>query len=434
MDKIWFLLYNLIGVPAQYTMYQIARFFHEKVAEGIAGRKGETALLRDSLAHVDSDKPRILIHCASAGEWEQARPVINALKQANPSVYVIIMFFSSSGFNFVNNNDEFDLKVYMPFDSYFRARKFFKEINPSLWITVKHDIWPNHMFAAGNLNIPAVLIDASLPISSRRHFWLFTYFNRAVYKNFQYIFPVSEQDKSRFLILYPYPDKMLICGDTRFEQVYKRGVSARNMEAFRLFDSDKGPVLIAGSIWPSDEKHLLPAVSRLMHEYSDLNVILVPHEPARSHMRKLEEFLDSESIQSKRFGAIVETGHNDTRLALVDTVGILAQLYAQTDIAYVGGSFGPGVHNVMEPAVQGKPVIFGPRHLNSLEARQLVERRGGFAVSNSDDIVSIVSEFLNNSGRRTEAGQKARELVEDNLGATEKIVNELKKTYDFINA
>jgi len=405
MGKIWFLLYNIIAVPLQYLFYQVARHFNKKISEGISGRKGEMARIKRALASIARTRIRILFHCVSVGEWEQALPLITRLKKDDPNIYIIVAFFSPSGYNYVKKHPDVDLKVYLPFDSYFRARAFLKLIRPDLWIIVKHDTWPNHLFAAHHLNIPAMLVDATLPANSRRLAPVVKHFNRHVYKAFHYMFPISEGDRDRFLQIYPYPERLMITGDTRFDQVYNRGQKALKEPAIQLFNNHTA-VFIAGSIWPSDEKHLLPAVEQLMKQYSSLNVVLVPHETDERHIEEIESALKAASIYSKRYSKIAEDGANETRVAIIDSVGLLARLYVQTDIAYVGGSFGPGVHNVMEPGILGKPVLFGPKYLNSFEAAELIRCGGGFAVNSSQELVEKVGEFLENEDMRLDAGNR----------------------------
>ncbi|KPK93652.1 hypothetical protein AMJ80_05840 [bacterium SM23_31] len=432
MGKIWFLLYNVIAVPLQYLYYQVTRHFNKKISEGILKRKGQTERIKRALEPEARTRIRILFHCVSVGEWEQALPLISRLKKGNPDIYIIVAFFSPSGYNYAREHPDVDLKVYLPFDSYFRAHTFLKLIQPDLWIIVKHDIWPNHLFAAHRLNIPAILIDASLPSNSRRLSPVVKHFNRHAYKAFHYMFPISEGDRDRFLQIYPYPERLMITGDTRFDQVFTRGQKALKKSATRLFNENNEPVFIAGSIWPSDEKHLLPAVERLMKRYSLLNVVLVPHEPDERHIEDIESALKTASIYPKRYSKIVEDGVNEARVVIIDSVGLLARLYAQTDIAYVGGSFGPGVHNVMEPGILGKPVLFGPKYLNSFEAAELIKCGGGFAVNSGQEIAEKIGEFIEHENKRIEAGNKAMQLIRQNLGATDKICEKLKEIYDFI--
>ena len=169
MGKLWFLLYNTIAVPLQYIFYLCARLGNRKIAEGMAGRKGQKERIKQALEAVDKNRKRIVFHCVSVGEWEQALPLIKKLKNGNSDIYVIVTFFSPSGFNFVKNSSDIDLKIYLPFDGYFRAKNFLKIIRPDLWIIVKHDIWPNHVCAARALSIPVILVDATLPQKSFRN-------------------------------------------------------------------------------------------------------------------------------------------------------------------------------------------------------------------------------------------------------------------------
>ncbi len=429
---MWFLLYNFLAVPVQYVFYQVARFFNKKIADGIAGRKNQHKRIREALSDVADDRRRYLFHCVSVGEWEQALPLIKQIKENDPNCYVVVAFFSPSGYNFLKESAGVDLKVYLPFDSYFRAKIFLKTIQPDLWIVAKHDIWPNHLYAACALQVKVILIDATLPGNSLRIFPVFRNFFRSFYSTFSYMFPISELDRDRMLFLFPYPDKMVVTGDTRFDQVYLRGQNALKSNEIQIFESENTNVLIAGSTWPSDEKHLLPAVRKLLEIYQTLRVILVPHEPKERYLKGIEAVLEQADIPSKRLSEFLHNGYNGIRVTIVDSVGLLAKLYTKSDIAYVGGSFGPGVHNVMEPGILGKPVLFGPNYLNSLEASELILCGGGFLVKNGSDIIDIVSEFLNNSAKRTEAGRKAQELIRNNLGATNKIYHQLRELYDFI--
>ncbi len=432
MGKLWFLLYNTIAVPLQYIFYLCARLGNRKIAEGMAGRKGQKERIKQALEAVDKNRKRIVFHCVSVGEWEQALPLIKKLKNGNSDIYVIVTFFSPSGFNFVKNSSDIDLKIYLPFDGYFRAKNFLKTIRPDLWIIVKHDIWPNHVYAARALSIPVILVDATLPPKSFRNTPVLRSFFRSVYNSFTYMFPISAGDRDRYLKLYPFPNKMTVTGDTRFDQVVHRGQDALKSKEIRLFDTDDTDILIAGSTWPSDEKHLLPAVRKLLKKFQSLSIILVPHEPKERYLRGIESELQQVNVSSKRYSTILKSGVNGTRVAIIDSVGLLVTLYSKADIAYVGGSFGPGVHNVMEPGILGKPVLFGPNHLNSFEAIELINCGGGFAVKNSSEITDRVSNFLNNSDKRFDAGNKARQLIQNNLGAADNIIKQLRDMYDFI--
>lgn len=432
MATIWFLLYNIAAVVPQYMFYQVARLFNKKIARGISGRKGQKRRIRSILESIGADRVRILFHCVSVGEWEQALPLIQKLKNADKDVYIIVAFFSPSGFDYVKENSNIDLKVYLPFDSYFRAKKFLKIVAPDLWVIVKHDVWPNHLFAANKLNIPTVLMDATLPENSRRIKGIVRHFNKSVYSLLRFMFPISEGDRDRFLLLAPYPDRMIITGDTRFDQVYLRGQTALQIPVLPLFSRKDSSTFIAGSIWPSDEKYVLPAVDELLKKYDSLNIILAPHEPEENHLLAIEESLKASDISSIRYSKITGQGTNGVRVVIIDAVGLLVKLYSQSDIVYVGGSFGPGVHNVMEPGILGKPVLFGPRHTNSFEAGELINCGGGFSVNTVRELAGKIAGFLDERETREKAGNNALRLIKQNLGATDKLYRHLQEMYDFI--
>ncbi|MCP4725231.1 MAG: hypothetical protein GY863_09355 [bacterium] len=433
MTRIWFLLYNILTVPLLYFIFNIAGLFNKKVRQGIAGRKGQTDMISRALDKAGKGRKKIFFHCVSVGEWEQALPLIVKLKKINPDLFIIVAFFSPSGYNYVKDHPAVDLKVYLPFDSYSGAKRFLKMIDPALWIISKHDIWPNHLFAAGRLNVPTVLIDASLPSNSKRLYPLIRSFNRCAYDNFDFMFPISDEDSERFLRIFPYPEKLMTVGDTRFDQVYNRAEKARQSEDIKLFDNDSGVIFIAGSVWPPDEKHVMPALIKMLNKYNDMKAVLVPHEPDENHLKVLEDQLDSVSIGHKRFSDIQNSGKCSDRVILIDTIGILAKLYSQSDIAYIGGSFSTGVHNIMEPAVLENPVIFGPRHLNSFEAMELIRHGGGFTVSSSIEVENILERLITDKEYRKVCGKKAKELIYKSFGATEVIIDKLKERYGFIS-
>ncbi len=433
MTGIWFLLYNILAVPLLYLTFSLAGIFNRKVREGIRGRKNQAAKIRGVIDSAGTGRKKILFHCVSVGEWEQALPIITKLKEYNPELFIIVAFFSPSGYNYVKDHPCIDLKVYLPFDSYSAAKSFLRDVEPDLWIISKHDVWPNHLFAAGKLNIPTVLIDATLPENSKRLYPVIRAFNRCAYDNFDFMFPISDNDKDRFHLVYPHPERLMTAGDTRFDQVFNRAEKARQSEKIRLFETDGDPVFIGGSIWPPDEKHVIPALIKMLNKYEDLKAVLVPHEPEEHHLRALEEQMNSASIRHTRYSRISKTGEYGEKVVLLDTIGMLAKLYSQSDIAYIGGSFSTGVHNVMEPAVLENPVIFGPRHLNSFEAMELIKHGGGFTISSSTEMEIILERLITDEKYRRVSGQKAKELIYKSFGATNVIVDKLKERYGFIS-
>lgn len=429
MARLMYVLYNLIAVPLLTLGFFIFSRVNRKARLGYDGRKAQKAMLISTIDQIPGDTIRVLIHCTSVGEYEQAVPVIDLIKKQNPEVYMVVSFFSSSGFNFVKNNKNIDLKIYLPLDAYSKAYELLYALKPSLFIISKFDVWPNFMAAAGKLNISTVMIAATLSSNSKRHKGLAKWLNRYAFQFFDYIFPISDEDKDRFLNIFPHQEKMLVTGDTRFDQVYKKGRKILMEDPIEVFKDTEGPVFIGGSIWPPDEKHLLPVLVNMLHKHTALKAILVPHELHEEHLSSIEEVLKSGNITSDRYTNLPEAVKSEKRVVIVDTIGILAKLYVNTDLAYVGGSFSSGVHNVMEPAVFGQPVIFGPVYINSFEAMELEKIESGFSIRNEHELEELFDVFISNESKRKEVGERAKNLIEKNIGATDKIFEILNQRY-----
>lgn len=429
MQRFIYILYNIIGVPALRFGFFIFSRFNKKARLGYDGRAQQRKTLSDELNNVPKERKRVLIHCTSVGEYEQAVPIIELLKKQNSGLFIVVSFFSSSGYRFVKNNEHIDLKIYLPLDIYSRAHRLLEQLQPSLFIISKFDVWPNFMVASGKLSIPVAMIAATLSSNSKRDKGVSKWLNSYAFRHFDFIFPIAEEDKNRFLSIYPFPEKMKVTGDTRFDQVYKKGQKILQQEPVQLFETSDGPTMIAGSIWPADEKYLLPVLVNILNKYPTLNVILVPHELHEEHISSIEQVLNKGKVDSCRFTELSKDAKSKSRVVIVNTIGMLAKLYVNTDLAYVGGSFSTGVHNVMEPAVFGQPVIFGPVYVNSFEAMELQKIESGFSIQNEKELEELIDVFISDEGRRIAAGKKAKDLIEQNIGATDKIFEILNQRY-----
>jgi 3-deoxy-D-manno-octulosonic-acid transferase len=432
MSLIWLALYNILIVPVILTGFFIGSLFNTKIREGLKARKNQFKWLSAEINKAD-DRKRVLFHCTSAGEWLQAVPVIEKMKSLDPQLYIMVSFFSPSGFKFAGNPVEVDLKFYLPLDSRYAAYRLFKLLKPDLWIISKFDIWPNHVMAAAKLNIPMVVISATLSADSGRDKGVSKGFNKLVYNKISHLFPISEDDKKRFQTMVPDESKYTVAGDTRYDHVYNRGLKAGNAGDVAIFGEKTGITIIAGSSWPPDEKHILPALAGLSIDFPGLRVIVAPHELHENHLRDIESVFSRYGIRSERYSAFSGTGNATANVVIFNTIGLLSQLYKQTDIAFIGGSFGKGIHNVMEPAVFGQPVLFGPNHLNSYEAGELLKIGAAFSVTNQQEFHDKVSLLINDTGLRKSMGEKARNIIYNNIGATAIIINTLKNQYGIIS-
>lgn len=364
----------------------------------------------------------VLYHTSSVGECEQAIPIIKKIKNRYENIFVVVSFFSPSGFNFKTDNQLIDLKIYLPFDIKSAARHFFKALKPDLWLISAYDVWPNHIMVASELKIPILMTSATLAEDSRRYKGISKIFNRFIYDKFNYIFPRSNGDYERFLQIYPFGDRMEVCGDNRFDRVFEKYENLMNQEEMKIFHDSgtKSIVFIAGSIWPEDEKNILNGLCELLEKHDNLKVILVPHEIDENHLRSIEFHFQPGNMTIARYSEFYEKGGTDSRVAIIDKIGILARIYKSTQIAYIGGSFSSGVHNVMEPAVFRQPVIFGPKHVNSQEALDLLKEGCGFCVRNNEEFIQILNKLIIEEKYREQLGQKSYDYVKRKTGATAK--------------
>ncbi|MFC1558758.1 3-deoxy-D-manno-octulosonic acid transferase [candidate division KSB1 bacterium] len=418
-----FLIYAWLLFPLSFITVQIWSLFNEKIRRGLGGRKELFNQLKE-FRSTNSGKV-ILFHCVSYGEVLQAKPIAQRIKEKHPDIKTVVSFISPSGYDNLKESAEFDFKTYLPIDKYSYAYRFFSILRPHLWIIVKHDIWPNHVKACSDLNIPIILIDANLPHTSRRLKPIAASFYKSFYRDFKLVLPVSDDDAERFLKVFPYRDRIVTAGDTRYDQVYSSAQIAKDKEVQKLpFFQDK-KVFIGGSVWKEDLQHILPALPRIMDKDKSLFLILVPHEIDNEQMSFLEMELKQLNLPFCKYNEIEEIPTE--RILIIDCIGLLAATYKYGYIAYVGGSFSTGVHNVMEPAIFRSPVLFGPRYTNSFEAIEMVKRGGGFSITNSDDFYKYASDLINDPQKRDKAGETAETVVLENLGASERITVHIEK-------
>lgn len=432
MSYLLLFLYNILAVPVFRVGFYAGSLFHAKMRAGRIARKKQFAWLAQEITKAGSRK-RVLFHCTSAGEWLQALPIIEQIKSSNPQLYVMVSFFSPSGFNFAKNPDTVDLKFYLPLDSRCAARRLFGILRPELWIISKFDIWPNHVWTASKLGIPIVITSATLSADSGRDKGLSRIFNKLIYSKISHFFTISEADKARFQQLVPDEARYTVAGDTRYDHVFNRGQKAGDAGDVALFTGDSGITVIAGSTWPADEKHVLPALAELTQEHPHLRVIVVPHELHETHLHEIESVFNRYHVPCERYTSFSGVRTASARVVIFDTIGLLARLYKQTHIAFIGGSFGKGTHNVMEPAIFGQPVLFGPNHLNSHEAGELLQAGAAFRIASEQEFHERVSLLIRDNALRISMGEKAKYLIMNNIGATATITNILHEKYGILS-
>ncbi len=418
-------VYNAL-LPAAEAGARVSARFLPKMRESIAGRRGFRA--RWEILARELTSPPVWIHVASVGEFEQARPIISSLERTHPEIPVVVTFSSPSGYRFARKRESVGAGSirfldYLPFDTVANMRFCLERARPRLLVFVKFDLWPNLVWEAHARGVPMVLVDATLSASSGRLSPLVRWLYGDVYRRLDAILAISDEDAARFRASVPAHPSVSVTGDTRFDRVLERW-QERTASTFVL--SDRKPTLIAGSTWPPDEERLLPALARLLKEMASLRVVLVPHEPTPAHVEPLRRWAAQTALRTRVVSAPAP-GDDDARVVIVDTVGVLAEAYRFADVVYVGGAFTTGVHSVIEPAIAGVPVVFGPRHDNSFEALQLVAKGAARAIRTADDAYTALGAWLRDEDARAAAGRAARAYVESQLGATEKCMAALTK-------
>lgn len=413
-------LYNAL-FPLAETLAHASGGFLPKMRASMAGRRGYRA--RWSALARELTAPPVWFHVASVGEFEQARPVITALERARPDVPVVLTFSSPSGYHFARKRETIGAGAirfmdYLPLDSRGAMRFCLECARPRALVFVKFDIWPNLVWEASDRGVPILLIDATLSASSRRLSGAGRWLYRDVYRRIDRILAISDDDARRFAACVRHHPSISVTGDTRFDRVMERW-EQRGTGGLGIAD-DGSPTLIAGSTWPPDEARLLPAVAQLLRENPALRFVVVPHEPTSAHVEPLRRWAAVEGFPASVASAASDAGTTRTRVVIVDVVGVLAEAYRVARVAYVGGGFTTGVHSVIEPAIAGIPVVFGPRHHNSFEALQMVARGAATSIETADEAYAALSHYLSDPEARSRAGQAARAYVESQLGATEK--------------
>lgn len=426
MKSFWFILYNLLVFPLLMSAAIFISLFNRKMSTGLSGKKKSFAEITKFNLIRSENSRLILFHCASLGEYEQIKPILRLLSEDFSNLKKVVSFFSPSGYKNAGLNSDVDLKIYLPVDSLGSINKFLNLLKPELLVISKHDIWPNLIWSFFNRNIATILINGTMPADSFMTFPIVRHFYRTIFSCFNFIAPASQADSVGFRKIVKQNVHVEILGDTRFDQVLIRSLETKKKQFLPRNFFDDHQTIVAGSIWPSDEEQLFLPFVELLRSIPDLFLILVPHEPDNQHIRQIKKWFQNYGFKSFYFSeGQFQDNLKRHHILIVDRIGILANLYGYGDIAYVGGSFGPGVHNVMEPAAFQLPVLFGPKILNSPEALELKRRKAGFQVENNAEMLRTLKKLCQDPDYRKSTGTRSFAFVEENKGSTEKIVKRI---------
>lgn len=364
-------------------------------------------------------RPLLWIHAPSVGEGLQARPVLQALRTMHPEFQLAYTYFSPSAASFAAALDV-DFYDVLPFDTARGASTVLGALRPTAIIFSKLDVWPMLVEEAHRRAIPLALISATLSAGSSRSSKFAKLLLRDAYAQLSAVGAISAPDAARLIALGCRAEAVRITGDTRFDQVIARARDTTEMDSLLAPLRSDRPTLVAGSTWPADEREIFPALTDARIRERRLRMIIAPHEPTALHLAPIEQWATESGLRHARLGAVAAATAD---IVIVDRVGVLGDLYALGDIAFVGGGFhAAGLHSVLEPAAYGIPVVFGPRHSTSRDAALLIEAGGAREVRDREQLISTLSRWLDDPIDRRAAGSSARQVVDDNAGATQRSV------------
>lgn len=392
--------------------------FHRKARLMRMGQWKTNRILREK---IDRNAKYIWFHASSLGEFEQGRPMMEQIKASYPEYKILLTFFSPSGYEVRKNYAGADVICYLPFDTPFRVKKFLNLANPVMAIFIKYEFWGNYLGELKKRGIPTYIISAIF----RQEQLFFQWFGAPYRKMLHCFTHLFVQDNRSQELLAEYGiENVTVCGDTRFDRVLDVRNQARDLPQVDRFvkqgQNEKTFTLIAGSSWPQDEDIFIP----YFNAHPEMKLIIAPHEIHQEHLTYIESLLKRPSIR------LSEAMQNETFLEgkdclIVDSFGMLSSIYRYGTIAYIGGGFGAGIHNTLEAAVYGIPVLFGPRYQKFKEARDLIKVGGGFSVVSKEEFGAKMDELLTYPEVLDAVGKSAGEFVSGNAGATQQIMKEI---------
>ncbi|WP_288983050.1 glycosyltransferase N-terminal domain-containing protein [uncultured Flavobacterium sp.] len=402
-------IYNLIVITVA-QLLKIIALFSPKMKLFVDGRKTVFETLADNIQ--TSDKT-IWFHAASLGEYEQGLPVIEKVKQKYPNHKIIITFFSPSGYEVRKNNNLADVTVYLPLDTISNAKQFLRIVHPEMAFFIKYEYWPNYLNELKKKQIKTYLISGILRENQAFFKWYGGFYRNAL-KTFDYFFVQNESSKT--LLQSIGFNNVKVSGDTRFDRVVSILERDNSLDFIAQFKANKTTIVI-GSSWPKDEELLIDYIN---NSAENVKFIIAPHNIKLEQIQELKKAITKKTILFSEKDTVDVSNYS---VFVIDTIGILTKIYSYADIAYVGGGFGnPGVHNILEPATFGVPVVIGPNYAHFAEATALVNMEGCISIQNQTQLNEVFDLLLQNEDERLEKGHICSTFVQMNKGATQAIM------------
>jgi len=408
-----------LGIAVYSWIFRFVALFHKKANKMVTGHKETWRILS---RQVDHKRPWLWFHAASLGEFEQGRPIMERIRKEHPEYAILLTFYSPSGYDVRKDYSGADVVCYLPFDRKKNVQRFLNIVRPASAFFIKYEFWPNYLAALYKRKIPTYLVSGIFR-EDQAFFKTLAAPYRNILRYFTHFF-VQDENSVRLLASIGYSDNVTISGDTRFDRVLEIRKGAKQLDIIESFiqksRSGNGTILITGSSWPKDEALYIP----YFNEHPELRLIIAPHEINEEHLNSIEAQLTRPFC---RYSATTaeEAGRYDC--IIIDCFGLLSSIYRYGDIAYIGGGFGAGIHNTLEAAVYGIPVIFGPNYEKFAEAKALLQCGGGITIQTKEEVESVLERLLTEKAFCLSTGKKAGELVKNGSGGTDIILRHLFK-------
>jgi 3-deoxy-D-manno-octulosonic-acid transferase len=405
-------IYNLIIQFANFSLKIIATF-SPKIKLFVDGRKPVFEILKSKIKLADKT---IWFHAASLGEYEQGLPVIEKIKEKFPHHKIVITFFSPSGYEVRKNNTIADVTVYLPLDTQKNAQQFLKLVHPEIAFFIKYEYWPNYLNELRKLETPTYLISGIFRKNQLFFKWYGGFYRKAL-ETFTYFFVQNESSKK--LLSQLGKTNVAVSGDTRFDRVATILEKDNSLDFIESFKNDKLTIVV-GSSWPKDENLLVEYINQTSEK---VKFIIAPHNIKSEQIQELKNSISKKVVL---FSEKETKNLADFDVFIIDTIGILTKIYSYADVAYVGGGFGnPGVHNILEPATFGVPIVIGSNFSHFAEATALVNMEGCISIANKNELTDTFSNLIRNDDIRHEKGHICSTFVQMNKGATTIILKQI---------
>ncbi len=389
----------------------VASIFSKKVKKMWRGERQALDILKSK---VNPNHQYIWFHAASLGEFEQGRPLIERIRADYPEYKILLTFFSPSGYEVRKNYEHADIVCYLPIDTIRNARRFLRTVRPCMAFFIKYEFWYNYLHILKHRNVPVYSVSSIF----RENQIFFRWYGKSyagVLRCFTHFFVQNE--KSKHLLHTIGVDTVDVVGDTRFDRVLQIKEKAQQLPIVEAFKADK-KVFVAGSSWAPDEDIFIP----FMNECKDWKMIIAPHVISEEHLKRIEEKCKGKTV---RYTATTPEEAAQAQCLLIDCFGLLSSVYHYGEVAYVGGGFGVGIHNVLEAVVWKMPVLFGPNHQRFQEAQELIKAKGGFEITDSSSFARKMQQFMTQQEYLRLSGEAAGSYVESKAGATHKILKQI---------